>query len=291
MERTKLGKFDVTILDPKIIVFHNVIENGKELIDHYEKEWPWRGWFGFGRQVDEQGPYLHHDEPEFPSYEVWKRVMIDTIPERPIRQNVAEQFYWATKEYVDYTDTKLPNWVCKNWTLARYIPDEDVINNKDLNMNYHTDYQSQQSDWPGEKFTITAVIYPNDDYDGGEIAFRVSDENYDVIKQIEYKPVAGDVVIFPAGPPYYHGVKRIWNKAKYIIRVYWQCITEATPEFEALKEKYGEKFQEMERERISRHDLMEPEPVLRPMYSMTEYYERLENGTLPDPGWRSGPRE
>lgn len=288
MEKTKLGKFDVTILDPRIIVFHNAIEDGQELIDHYEKNWPWKGWFGFGRQVDEQGPYMMWENPEFPPYSEWKRVMIDTIPERPIRQNVAEQFYWATKEYVDYTNMELPNWICKNWTLARYIPDENVINNDTLNMNYHTDYQVMQHDWPGEKFTITAVIYPNDDYEGGEIAFRVADENWKIAKEVEYKPKAGDIVIFPAGHPYYHGVKRIWNKAKYIIRVYWQYMAEATPEWKALKEKYGDKFQEMEKERINRHDLMNADPFLRPMYTITEYYEMLEKGTLPDPNWKSG---
>lgn len=290
MERTKLGNFDVTILDPRIIVFHNAIDDCKGLIEHYEKNAPWRGWFGFGRQVDEQGPYFKYegDNSDFPSYEEWKRVMIDTTPDMPIRQHVSERFYYATKEYVEYTGTTLPNWICKNWTLARYIPDENVINNENLTMNYHTDYMVGHHDLPGEKFGITAVIYPNDDYEGGEIAFRISDENYQIAKEIEYKPVTGDIVIFPAEHPYYHGVRRIWNKAKYIIRAYWQYERDATPEWTALKEKYGDKFKEMEQERVNRHDLMDADPFLRPMYSITEYYERLENGTLPDPSWKDG---
>lgn len=288
MEKIKLGDYDVTVLDPKILVFHNTIEDGKKLIDHYEKEWEWTGWFGFGRQVDEQGPYMNYESPEFPPYEVWEKMMIDTIPERPIRQDVARQFFNVSKEYVEYTGWEQPNWVCKNWALARYLPDEDAVNHEILSMNYHTDYQVNQHDWPGEKFSITAVVYPNDDYDGGEITFRVADENWKIDKEISYKPVAGDIVLFPAKHPYYHGVKRIWNKPKYIIRIYWQYIAEATPEWSRLKEKYGEKFQEMERERINRHDLMISDPFLKNMFTIEEYYERLENGTLPDPSEKSG---
>ena len=288
MEKTKLGDFEVTILDPKILVFHNVLLDPKGLIEHYEKNTPWKGWYGFGRQVDEQGPFIHYESEEFPPYSEWKRVMIDTTPERPVRQEIADRFYWATKEYVDYTGTKLPNWICKNWTLARYIPDENIINNDELTMNYHTDYQASAHDSPGEKFAITAVMYPNDDYEGGEISFRVSNENYEVVETLEYKPVAGDVVIFPAGHPYYHGVRRIWDNAKYIIRAYWQYVAEPTTEWSTLREKYGDRFPELEKERMNRHDLMEADPVLRTMFSITEYYDRLEAGTLPPIGWKDG---
>ena len=288
MERQKLGKFEVTILDPKVIVFHNAIEDPDGLIDHYEKNVPWRGWFGFGRQVDEQGPYMEYANPYFPPYEEWKRVMIDTVSDKPVRQGIAESFYWATKEYIDYTGTELPNWICKNWTLARYIPDENVINNDNLTMNYHTDYEANSSDSPGEKFAITAVIYPNDDYDGGEIAFRISNDNYEVEREIEYKPVKGDIVIFPAGNPYYHGVKRIWDNPKYIIRAYWLYRAEPSEEWLELRKKYGDRFPELESERLKRHDLMEADPVLRRMFTLKEYYEHLEDGTLPPAGWRDG---
>jgi hypothetical protein len=288
MKKSKLGRFDVTILDPKIIVFHNALPNPKELIEHYERHTPWKGWFSFGRMVDEQGPILESSKKEFPSYSEWKSIMIDSTPERPVRQEVAESVYWTTKEYVEYTKTKLPNWMCKNWTLARYIPDENIINHAELTMNYHTDYQAMTHDSPGEKFAITAVMYPNDDYEGGEISFRVSNDDYEVVETLEYKPLAGDVVVFPARHPYYHGVRRIWGNSKYIIRTYWQYVSEPSPEWLALREKYGDRFPELEKERMSRHDLMVAEPVLRNGFSITEYYEHLEAGTLPNPVFKGG---
>lgn len=281
-EKTKLGEFDVTILDPRIVVFHNTLSDPKGLIKHYERNLPWRGWFGFGRQVDEKGPSLDN-HPHFPSADEWKSTMIDGITD-PVRREVAKTFHAATEQYVKYTKTELPNWTCRNWSLARYLPDENVINNEDLTMNYHTDYQVSTHDQPGDKFAVTAVIYPNDDYEGGEIAFRLSDDDWNLSKEISYKPKAGDIVIFPAEHPYYHGVKRIWNNPKYIIRIYWLYSSEGTPEWHSLREKYGtERFKELEQERVSRHDLMEAKPFLRPMFTITEYYEMLEAGTLPEP--------
>ena len=281
MERTKLGNFDVTILDPKIIVFHNVIDDCDAFIDYYEKTLPWKGWFGFGRQVEEPGPMLV-EHKTFPSYKEWKDVMISSTDNQH-KKDLADVFYKASKEYFKHSGTSFPNWTCKNWSLARYIPDENVIRNENLTMNYHSDFQENKRDQPGEKFSVTAVFYPNDDYENGEISFRISTPDWQVDREFDYKPVKGDFVFFSAEHPYYHGVKRIKNKAKYISRLYWQYTSDGSPEWHALYEKYGEKFKDMEKERVGRHDLMDARPFLRPMFSISEYYERLEAGTLPLP--------
>lgn len=281
MEKVKLGQFSATILDPRIIVFHDVLDDPDGLIEHYERDLPWRGWFGFGRQVDELGPTIE-EAPEFPTWEHWKAAMIDSVKD-PYRQNIAASFHKASEEYFKYTGTTFPNWTCKNWSLARYLPDENVINNDDLTMNYHTDYQHAKHDQPGEKFAVTAVIYPNDDYEGGEISFRVASPEWEVEKEFDYKPQKGDMVFFPAEHPYYHGVKRVWDKGKYIIRLYWQYTSEGTQEWHDLYKKYGDAFRDMENERVNRHDLMVARPFLRPMFTINEYYERLEEERLPLP--------
>lgn len=281
MARVTLGGFEATILDPKIIVFHDAIKNCDELIEHYEKDLPWRGWFGFGRQVDELGPTIV-ENPEFPTWDEWKSQMIDSVQD-PFRQHIAEVFYKTSVEYFKYNSVTYDNWTCKNWSLARYLPDVDAVNHPDLTMNYHTDYQESKRDQPGEKFATTAVIYPNDDYDGGEISFKIAGPDGEVADTIEYKPVKGDIVFFSAEHPYYHGVRRVWGKAKYIIRLYWQYTSEGTQDWHDLHAKYGDAFRQMENDRINRHDLMIARPLLRPMFSINEYYERLEAGTLPLP--------
>jgi hypothetical protein len=276
---TKLGKFKVTILDPKIIVFHDVLSDPSGLIDYYEKNTSWRGWFAFGRQVDQGGPTIATEE--FPTELEWQSYMINST-EDIYRKEIALSFFKASKEYATYTKTSLPNWICKNWSLARYLPNENIIKDTNLTMNYHTDYQHSKHDQPGEKFGITAVLYPNDEYDGGEISFRVASKDWKIEKEIDYKPRSGDLVFFPAEHPYYHGVRRLENSAKYIVRLYWQYDSPGTKEWHDLYKKYGDAFRDLENTRVNRHDLMFTDPFLRPKYAINEYYEHLENGTLPD---------
>jgi signal peptidase I len=188
--------------------------------------------------------------------------------------------YSASKFYVDYTKHTQPSWILRPWTLAKYTPDVDFVEHDELTMHYHTDYVLKDCESPGEKFAVTAVFYPNDDYGAGEISFRLIGEE-GVLKQIDYKPKAGDIVIFPSDHPYYHGVKRITGSPKYIARMYWQYDYKGSDDWHELNAKYGsEKFAELEDQRIKNHSLMIPEPYLRPMFSLKEYYTLLDSGHL-----------
>jgi hypothetical protein len=60
---------------------------------------------------------------------------------------------------------------------------------------------------------LSAVMYLNDDYDGGNIHFKNQD--------IDIKPEAGSVVIFPSTPPYYHESKKILRGTKYMVLQFW----------------------------------------------------------------------
>ena len=277
-----LGKFAVTILDPKVIVFHNVLEDPEALIDFYEskEEW-WGGWYGFGSQINKGGPAVEYSA-QFPTLEEWEESMILSDTDDLYHNEVAYAYYQASAEYFTYTGTKLDNWTTRGWGLSRYIPDHDIINNSDLTMVYHTDYSYNVHDQPGEKFAVTAVLYPNDDYDSGELSLRVVDEHNNVVSRIEYKPKAGDMVFFPSGRPYYHGVKRIWGAPKYIMRMYWQYSSEGSPEWHALKEKYGDKFQELEDARSRDAKFQVSYPFLRPRFTIDEYYELYEKGYVVD---------
>jgi molybdopterin converting factor small subunit len=79
-------------------------------------------------------------------------------------------------------------------------------------------------------------MYLNDDYEGGEIEFRLFDglyhemktedsnfidlKNNKTIEGFNYKPKAGDIVIFPSDIPYYHGIKKIVKGNKLLIRTH-----------------------------------------------------------------------
>lgn len=274
---------NLTILDPKIFVFHNAIKNPDALIDFYEEYGDWRGWYGFGRQIDARGARFQN-HPNFPTWEDWEEILQkyeDASGPDQYRDEIARSFYLATKFYKEQTNTNLPNWSSMAWGLARYVPDEDLIDNEELTMNYHTDYRPEEAESPGDKFAITAVVYPNDDYDGGEIAFKILKEDGNKV-EIQYKPKAGDMVVFPSNHPYYHGVKRVYGSPKYIIRLYWLYYFEGTQDWHDLKAKYGDKFEELEAQRRRRSDLFVMNPYMKYRFKLKEYYSLLESNQLLD---------
>jgi signal peptidase I len=273
---------DATILDPKIIVFHNVISDCDAFIKYYEDNAEWEGWYGFGRQVIVSGSTLDN-WPHFPTEQEWTDEVLDSVSPDAVpdvyRKKLGLVFHKASKAYIDHTGVNLPNWNSMVWGLARYIPDENILGREDLTMNYHPDYEPLRHEQEGDKYAITSVFYPNDEYEGGEISFKIitDDGSY---KTLDYKPVKGDLIFFPSGHPYYHGVKRIWNNAKYIVRMYWLYSDEGSDDWKALREKYGNRFREMEQKRIKdNHMIMDP--YMHSMFTVKEYYDHLEAGTLP----------
>ena len=80
-------------------------------------------------------------------------------------------------------------------------------------------------------------IYLNDDYEGGEVSFTLSDyENKNNVRspELDYdvaikgntidfavKPKAGSIVIFPSAAPYYHTAHLVKTNFKYMIPGHW----------------------------------------------------------------------
>ena len=60
---------------------------------------------------------------------------------------------------------------------------------------------------------ISAVLYLNDSYSGGEINFSG--------QGVKIKPKAGSLVIFPSVPPFYHESMPILNGVKYMSPAFW----------------------------------------------------------------------
>lgn len=281
----KIGSFYVKKLDPKIWVFKNCIENPKELIDYYLND-PvnvdrWVPWYTFGDMISDFGPG-QGNLPNFPTPEDWRfNFNEETCNGDSYKLALAKSFYEASTLYVETLKPNLPNWESPNWGIARYFADvPDFANGR--TMQYHTDYQQDRKEYPGSKNMITAVGYPNDDYEGGEIAFRIVKEGTldEVEREIIYKPEAGDLVMFPSVFPYYHGVLSVKNNPKYIIRFYWNSQEEATEDYKYFSQKYAENWEQMELVRKKRDKAMVEDPVLRPRLSMREYYEMYEAGTI-----------
>jgi hypothetical protein len=130
--------------------------------------------------------------------------------------------------------------VCRDY--AKSVGDTDeprlfpVFNIKKYNTGAAMGAHYDQLD--GDKtLRYSLVMYLNDDCEGGEISFKLSDyEDHNKVtspdldykvalenNQIDFgvKPKAGSVIIFPSSAPYYHIAHRVKSGVKYMIPSHW----------------------------------------------------------------------
>ncbi len=238
-----MHNFNIEKIDDLIWVFKGAIKNPKDFVNYFNENKEWKDWYTFGKVAD--GPNLDSGIfKEFPTLEEWRKAKSyeEAAPGEPqyFEAHIEDLFYHATKLYKESNNISLDNWVEDGWNIAKYIT--NLEHHKDYAMMHHTDYQREFAYNPGLKFGITAVFYLNEDYDGGEVMFRFLDENDRLVikKDYSYKPSAGDILVFPSGPPHYHGVKAVTSGEKYIIRNYWRYEYPGHPLWLKLQEKYGE---------------------------------------------------
>lgn len=234
---------------PRVVVYKNTLPRWKEyinLLKQSETEQPkyffaeWQDWYGFGTMMN----IPMSDEYPIDTDDSYALLQKDFL------EQVTKTYHECTEDYKKTYGIDLPNWVNNGLSICKYNETED---HKTMAMHYHTDYRGFDADSPGKKFAVTCTIYINDDYEGGGLSF-LQDETGDVI---DYKPEAGDVVVFPSGDPitgashYFHGVDKISNGEKYFIRCFWSYDFPGTEEWHKNNELYGEEeWSRMETERM-----------------------------------------
>lgn len=244
---------EIKKIHPKIFIFKNVIKNPEEIIEHYSSSfYSWEPWYTFGVQVNLSNLYFEFDS--FPKKNEWEKKIsiigkneiadfvtsfikkniqnkkeiglkeehISFLKESENKINeIANLFYETTSLYIKETNIEKENLIFNPFNIAKYY-DNAGVGDK-LAMNYHTDFIQHESAILEQNFYITCLFYLNDNYDNGEISFKVLDDKHEkIVFSCDYKPNAGDIVIFPSTPPFYHGVKKTQNGEKYIIRTYWK---------------------------------------------------------------------
>jgi hypothetical protein len=227
---------------PKIHVYKNVFKDAKDFLNKALELDGWEGWYSFGRMRS-----LQIDTMEYKNFPTKDEYIISTHKtgiERELTLEIESIFYDVTSHYVNMHNISLDNWVHHSPVINEYIPGGGISDH--YAMNYHTDYIPFEAENPGLKFGITNTFYLNDDYEEGEICFKIG-EDY-----ISYKPEAGDAMCFPSTRPYLHGVAKAVNGYRYIGRTFWQYKYNGSEEWLKNEEKYGkEVWAEMEKERIS----------------------------------------
>ena len=240
------------VIYPGIHAYKQAINEPQSIIDVVESNSPyvipWYKWYDFGKQtLFTEYPYCRYES--FPLLEQWSRTWETTTNQLSL--TISKAFYECTSDYVGVEGVQAPNWVHGQPSLCMYASETPSQN---LAMQYHTDFIMSETECPGFKHWLTCNIYLNDDYEGGELSFKVftDDSNYKIIK---YKPEAGDAVVFPSHAPYYHGVRRTTSGNKYFVRMFWGYEYKGSSQWLAAEEIYGkEVWAEMEKQRIDKEN-------------------------------------
>jgi len=161
-------------------------------------------------------------------------------------ERVWDSYNIAIEDYIKQYNIELPEGsALGSSSFCKYHTNVDALKNN-LTMQYHTDFKQSEKDMPGKQFFLTCTVYINDDYEGGEIEFYVDGEFVPA-----YKPEAGDIMVFPSGEPYYHGVKTATRGNKYLIRNFMVYPNPGSPEWLKNQIEYGAlKWAEMEKKRV-----------------------------------------
>lgn len=177
-------------LEKKIIYYKGIIANPDEAINYFENvdENIWDDWLssdnanirhGFSKRV-------HYSELDHGN----KKLL-------SISNSIKNAIALATEHYrsqIETEDVDMPSF----FDIKKYTDGAD--------MGAHTD---SEDDLDKKHPVLSAVLYLNNNYDGGEIQF---------IKQgITIKSYPGSLIIFPSVPPYYHRPVPVRKGTKYMI--------------------------------------------------------------------------
>jgi hypothetical protein len=125
-------------------------------------------------------------------------IELDTSEVSKNLQQLWQDVYDRQKPALDDYCEKFRIMELKYWeafNFIKYGPNQHFMEHHDHGYSYNC--------------TVSLVGYPNDDYEGGELYFRLQDLNI--------KPKAGDLYIFPSNYMYPHQAKKVISGLKYSI--------------------------------------------------------------------------
>jgi 2OG-Fe(II) oxygenase superfamily len=237
---------------PKIFVYRNILPNKEHIhsilrksLDSSDGKYhfgQWKDWYGFGRLCEPKQYNVLDTDFSNPMYD----------HERSIEEQLQNVISSVFSHYVGINNVPIPdNSIISRVSFAAYY--EGIETGNGNVMQYHTDYIVSQHFSRFENFLLTCTIYINDDYEGGDIKFTSLNGEF-----LNYKPEAGDVVVFPSGSPvfpgrepYFHAVKAVDSGTKFLIRSFVKYQHEGSGEWLLNEKIYGKKrWMELEQERV-----------------------------------------
>ena len=183
-----------------ILVYKNVIKKELDIINRLEsvlgeeneKTYNWNpAYVGYNQLMPE---YRDCKDFKFKKTDLEPNNSEESLQLQSIWQDVYDLQKPAVDHYRSvFNINELRYWEAFNF--VRYKPGQHFGEHHDHGFSYNC--------------VTSLVTYLNDDYDGGELKFR--------LQGYEYKPSAGDVVIFPSNYMYPHQAMPVISGTKYAI--------------------------------------------------------------------------
>lgn len=273
---------------PNIFVYNNVFEDpermykiAKDSLNDYEDGlWEnWQEWYIFGKKIEKFGLAFDRTKTELKiiqDVEIKNKVQED---QRYFITELVKCFHIVNNHYMEHQKFPMkkevndfiesqgeskPKW---NWTgpsLCRYHvedSEERAWNGNDLAMRYHSDYVREPIKSPGYKFALTTTTYLNDNYLEGGVDFAIGKQVFN------YKPKAGDFLVFPSGHPdyltkdgevYLHAVKNCKENEKYFTRMYWTVYEDGSDEWFEKEKQFGDLWPEENKKLVEQYNKDHP---------------------------------
>jgi hypothetical protein len=272
---------------PNIFVYNNVFEDPERMYkiaqdsinDYDEGIWEkWQDWYEFGKKIEKFGIGFDRTKTEMSilqDVEVTNKIQED---QKYFITELVRCFHVVNNHYMEYQNfpidkelgdvvksnkTNMPKW---NWTgpsLCRYYIDSQASKWNDgiLAMRYHSDYVREPIKSPGYKFVLTTTTYLNDDYLKGGVDFAIGD------KLVNYKPKAGDFLVFPSGHPnyltkdgevYLHAAENCKDNEKYFTRMYWTVFEDGSDEWREKEALLGDLWPEENKKLVQQYNMDHP---------------------------------
>jgi len=196
--------FNINELDKYICYFTECIEDPEYLVKEIEAS--------------------HFDESINRKYlSKWSDWAASNSPTDIYGQNIFSAFNWVDEPDIDdrskYIIYSIKNafYSCAEKYKQFYNFDYDVNIDTEFGIKKYYVGQglgSHADQYDGNtKLRYSMVLYLNDDYEGGELYF----ENH----EIEVKPKAGSLAIFPSSEPFLHASKPLISGSKIMCPAFW----------------------------------------------------------------------
>lgn len=183
---------------PGILVYHDVLTEDLDIINRLESvlskdnvnHYSWQeAYVGYRQRMPE---YRDCVDFKFKKTDIEGDKSEDSLKLQQIWQDCYDRQNFAVQDYCKrFNIHNLRYWEAFNF--IKYEPGHHFMEHHDHGFSYNC--------------TVSLVAYLNDDYEGGELFFR--------LQGINYIPKAGDVVLFPSNFMYPHQAKVVHSGTKY----------------------------------------------------------------------------